>query len=219
MTQPHAMPIGFTYDGEPLYPAVPVPAGGAQPLAVTASGEAVWPAAPGLVPPGQPQPFGVLASGAFVWAVEQVRPAPPRSRRRLLVAVLVIGAIAAGGAGAVRLASEQEPVARLRSVPEQAVDQPPAAIPVAPVQEASAVDFTMPDLLGVNLQQAQDQVQQLGVFLSRSHDLRGTRSQVVDSGWRVCEQVPAAGKRVRGSAADWEGRIDFGVVRLSEQCP
>lgn len=221
MRHPNAMPIGFTYDGEPLYPAAPAPAGEAQPLAVMTTGEAVWPAPSGLVAPGQPQPFGVLASGAFVWAVEQPQVVTQRPRRRLLATVLAAVAVAAGGAGAVWLASDENPGPQQESGTREAVEPPPAPVPAdkPPAQETSAVDFTMPDLSGVDLQQAQDQVQELGVLFSRSHDLRGTRSQVVDSGWRVCDQVPAAGTRVRGSAADWEGRIDFGVVRLSEQCP
>lgn len=218
MTHPGAMPLGFTYEGEPLYPAAPVPVGEPQPLALTSAGEAVWAVAPGLVGPGQPQPFGVLASGAYVWALEQPQPVQRPARRRLLVPALAGLAVLAAGTGVVLAASGDEPVAD--RAPAQAADP----VPAAPAEEPAGgpvtpVDFTMPDLRGQDLQSAQDEVQELGVLLSRSHDLRGTRAQVVDSGWRVCAQTPAAGTRVRGSATDWEGRIDFGVVRLAEACP
>jgi hypothetical protein len=92
------------------------------------------------------------------------------------------------------------------------------AAPVAPAAEPT-VDFVMPNFTGVNLQDAQNKVQELGVFFSVSHDLRGSRNQVIDSNWQVCDQTPAAGKRIKGKAADYEGKIDFGVVKLTEACP
>lgn len=73
----------------------------------------------------------------------------------------------------------------------------------------------MPDLVGLDLQTAQDAVQEFGVFYSISHDLRGSRNQVLDSNWIVCDQVPAAGSRVTGEV---EGTIDFGVVKREEAC-
>lgn len=233
MMPPQSMPIGFTYDGEPLYPARPVPAGGPQPLAMLATGEPVWPVESDLVPPGQPQPFGVLSSGAFVWAVENRAvdpPAPWYRRRRVLAAaavtaVLGLGALATGVAGeddqrgaqqVSPQAAADEPVERTapQSEPEEPTVAEPDAAPAGPV-----VDFVMPDLKGTNLQVAQNDVQDLGVFFSVSHDLRGQRAQLLDSNWQVCTQTPAAGTRVRGRADEWEGKIDFGVVRVGETCP
>ena len=77
----------------------------------------------------------------------------------------------------------------------------------------------MPDFTGVRLQNAQNTVQGLGVYLSRSHDLLGSRKQVLDRNWQVCTQSVAAGTRVTGKASDLEGKIDFGVVKTSERCP
>jgi hypothetical protein len=77
----------------------------------------------------------------------------------------------------------------------------------------------MPDYVGTGLQDAQNDVQKHGIFFSRSHDLRGSRRQVLDRNWQVCEQQPAAGERVHGSRTSLEGSIDFGVVRTSETCP
>ncbi len=78
------------------------------------------------------------------------------------------------------------------------------------------VNFTMPSVVGMELQFAQDLMQDNGVFYSTSHDLQGSRNQVVDSNWVVCTQNPAAGTQVTGSA---EGVIDFGVVKRGEICP
>ncbi len=80
----------------------------------------------------------------------------------------------------------------------------------------SGVDFVMPDLVGLDLQSAQNAVQDLGAFYSVSHDLLGSRNQVIDSSWVVCDQNVAPGQRVTG---DVEGEIDFGVVKREERCP
>ena len=46
----------------------------------------------------------------------------------------------------------------------------------------------MPNAVGMDLQSAQNLVQDNGVFLSTSHDLLGSRQQMVDSNWIVCDQ-------------------------------
>ena len=83
----------------------------------------------------------------------------------------------------------------------------------------AVVTFDMPDLRGVDLQSAQDAIQELGVFFTTSTDLRGSRLQVLDSNWRVCSSQPAPGVSVSGVEGDLEGTIDFGVVRREETCP
>lgn len=80
------------------------------------------------------------------------------------------------------------------------------------------VDFVMPNLVGIDLQTAQDRVQTFGIFYSISHDLRGSRLQILDSNWIVCTQNPSAGTRVHGTRSEWEGKIDFGVVKRTESC-
>ena len=126
-------------------------------------------------------------------------------------------------------------VAELEQVPWAAAPPPEAPVSVAPAPEPTAVepveatvatpeaaptvDFAMPEFRGVNLQDAQDRVQELGVFFSVSHDMRGSRSQLLDSNWQVCDQTPVAGTRITGPTADWEGKIDFGVLKLTESCP
>lgn len=91
-----------------------------------------------------------------------------------------------------------------------------APAPVAAATTPAGVDFPMPDLTGQVLQDAQDAMQSLGVVFSTSHDALGTRMQVLDRDWKVCDQNVPAGQQVTGNV---EGQIDFGVVKLSETCP
>lgn len=86
-------------------------------------------------------------------------------------------------------------------------------------QEREEIDFVMPNFVGQGLQEAQNGVQKHGLFFSSSRDLRGSRRQVIDSNWQVCEQRPAAGQRVHGRRVALEGAIEFGVVKDSERCP
>lgn len=52
----------------------------------------------------------------------------------------------------------------------------------------------MPDVVGMNLQAAQDKIQTLGVFFSRSEDATGAgRAQVIDRNWVVVSQTPEPG--------------------------
>ncbi|MCZ2821059.1 hypothetical protein O2V63_12020 [Modestobacter sp. VKM Ac-2977] len=74
----------------------------------------------------------------------------------------------------------------------------------------------MPDMTGQVLQDAQDAMQTLGVMYSTSHDALGSRMQLLDRDWLVCDQNIPAGQQVTGEV---EGQIDFGVVKLSESCP
>ena len=78
--------------------------------------------------------------------------------------------------------------------------------------------WTMPNLVGKDLQGAQDTVQSLTdgeVWLSTSTDLTGQgRAQIVDRNWIVCSSTPAAGAAFTATTA-----IDFGVVRDTEVCP
>jgi hypothetical protein len=102
--------------------------------------------------------------------------------------------------------------------PTSEVAAPPPTTAAAPTTQAApvGVSFAMPNFVGMDLQSAQNLVQENGVFLSRSHDLLGSRNQLVDSNWIVCDQNIPAGQQVTGDA---EGLIDFGVVKREESCP
>lgn len=82
---------------------------------------------------------------------------------------------------------------------------------------ASGGSFAMPQEVGAVLQDAQDNIQRVSgdpIFVTHSHDLLGSRFQIFDSNWQVCTQNVPAGQTV--SAV---GHIDFGVVKIGEQCP
>ncbi len=78
-----------------------------------------------------------------------------------------------------------------------------------------AETFVMPPLVGANLQDAQDTLQALDSFLLTQIDATGMeRFQVLDSGWKVCGQRPAAGVEV-----PLEKMVELFVVKLRELCP
>ena len=83
---------------------------------------------------------------------------------------------------------------------------------------ALADPWTMPDLVGTDLQGAQDAIQSVSngeVFFSTSTDLTGQgRAQMSDRNWTVCSSTPPA-----GTAFTTTTEIDFGVVKDSESCP
>lgn len=91
------------------------------------------------------------------------------------------------------------------------------AMAVSPVASADP-SWTMPNLIGMDLQGAQDAIQSLTrgeVWFSSSTDLTGKgRAQISDRNWKVCSSTPAPGAKFTASTD-----VDFGVVRVSEECP
>jgi hypothetical protein len=91
---------------------------------------------------------------------------------------------------------------------------PPTVVPSVTQTPAS---WTMPNLVGMGLQDAQDAIQELtgfGIVITTSHDATGeNRMQVSDRNWKVCTQnIPP------GATITRETRIDFGAVKLEEDC-
>lgn len=90
--------------------------------------------------------------------------------------------------------------------------------PAPPGTSRPPTQWVMPDLLGSKLQDAQDRIQKLTgnpAFITLSHDATGqNRNQVLDSNWKVCSQNLAA-----GTTFDKNTKIDFGAVKLTENCP
>jgi hypothetical protein len=75
--------------------------------------------------------------------------------------------------------------------------------------------FTMPKLVGVNLQTAQDTLQSFGSYLLGQIDATGAhRSQLVDKDWKVCSQTPKPGTKIAIIAL-----VTLRSVKLSEKCP
>lgn len=190
-------------------------------------------------PQGQPyglpqgQPYYPAAEGQPIYQPPQGGGGPTPWYRKpwaiVVGALLAIGLIASAvddkeEAGSASEAAPSSTTAQSSSVAPPTSSQaaapattPPATTPppAAPAPPAG-VNFTMPDFVGMDLQSAQNLVQTHGVFLSRSHDLLGSRNQLLDSNWIVCDQNIPAGQQVSGDA---EGLIDFGVVQREEACP
>jgi beta-lactam-binding protein with PASTA domain len=71
---------------------------------------------------------------------------------------------------------------------------PLATTPVTAEVTPPATPAIMPNVVCMNLQDAQDTIQSAGVFFSRSADATGAgRRQLVDSNWIVVDQTPSAG--------------------------
>ena len=80
---------------------------------------------------------------------------------------------------------------------------------------AAAAPAIMPNVVCMNLQAAQDEIQNAGVFFSRSEDATGAgRSQILDRNWIVVAQTPAPGAQVT------EGQAVLSAVKIGEpnQC-
>ncbi|HEY5877794.1 MAG TPA: PASTA domain-containing protein [Nakamurella sp.] len=149
--------------------------------------------------------------------------------KRTLVAVAVLAAgfgLAACGSTATPQAAPAPAPVTVTQAPPPAVTVTAAAAPApAPVVEAPAaapapvtqaappaeVKVPMPDVVGMNLQAAQDLIQTQGVFFSRSEDATGAgRMQILDRDWVVVDQTPAAGELIG------EGDALLYVKKISE---
>ena len=88
---------------------------------------------------------------------------------------------------------------------------PETTMNLNPLGGNSPEDFLMPNVLCMNLQEAQDEIQDHGVFFSRSQDASGQdRFQMNDSNWIVVDQSPSAGTRIG------EGDAMLSVVKIGE---
>jgi hypothetical protein len=92
----------------------------------------------------------------------------------------------------------------------------PTSPTVPPTSSASS--WEMPDLVGENLQEAQNAIRTLtgnAIMITTSSDATGQgRQQMKVSNWKVCSQYAAAGETITRTS-----RIDFAVVKLDEDCP
>ena len=139
-----------------------------------------------------------------------------RGRGALLTVGAVLGLLTAGCADAPAPPPAPAPPSR----PSFTVPPPvtvTAASPTVVVATEGPRRWTMPNLVGKNLQEAQDAIQELTGFeipITTSHDASGAgREQLLDRNWKVCSQNIAAGAEISSSS-----RIDFGAVRTDERC-
>ncbi|MFI6812757.1 PASTA domain-containing protein [Nonomuraea sp. NPDC050328] len=150
---------------------------------------------------------------------------PPRRRSNLpLILGLAIGlpllllggcvaiVVAAGGDSRDRTSVAGQSSAPPPSAP--ATEEPEVVVTVTktarprktptpkPSAAAEAPQVVMPNVVGMNLQEAQDFLQEKGFFLIRDRDATGkSRFQMWDRNWVVTRQAPAAGRR--SSTAEW----------------
>jgi hypothetical protein len=164
-------------------------------------------------------------------------------RRTVIAALVALGVILTGCGGSATgstsetatavsesadAAASPSPTAPTPTQSEPAPTEPSATEPAESSESASPTEspspsptrekaerFKMPDLVGENLQDAQDELQSRGSFLMDQVDATGEdRWQLLDSNWYVCSQKPAAGKRVSLTAI-----VKLYVVKLEETCP
>ena len=79
----------------------------------------------------------------------------------------------------------------------------------------SATEIVMPDVVGMNLQEAQDLLQNMGSYFMDQEDASGEgRLQIDDSNWQVCKQDPKPGETL--SLVDV---VTLSSVKGNEDCP
>lgn len=125
----------------------------------------------------------------------------------VLVLIGVIGDISDGLESA---SPELKPSTAVTPVPTVPGASPPT--PAAPgATESTSTVAIMPNIVCMNLQAAQNIIQEAGVFYSRSEDATGKdRAQIVDRNWVVVAQSPAPGTPIG------EGDAVLSVVKYGE---
>lgn len=101
--------------------------------------------------------------------------------------------------------------------PTEETTEEPEVEPVADEAADTSADetFVMPNVVGMNLQEAQDELQSLGSYILSQDDATGQgRFQVLDSNWQVCSQDQAPGETF-----DLAELVNLTAVKLSETCP
>jgi len=101
--------------------------------------------------------------------------------------------------------------------PTDEATEEPEVEPVAEEEaDTSAEDtFVMPNVVGMNLQEAQDELQSRGSYILSQDDATGRgRFQMLDSNWQVCSQDQAPGETF-----DLAELVNLTAVKLSETCP
>jgi hypothetical protein len=138
-----------------------------------------------------------------------------RHARSAAAAVAVVAASLSACSTSAPAAPPATPTVAVPPPSPQTITYPPTVVPS--VVESAAAAWTMPNLVGSGLQDAQDAIQELtgyGIAITTSHDATGAhRMQIADRNWKVCTQnVPP------GATITPKTQIDFGAVMLDEKC-
>ncbi|WP_284749214.1 hypothetical protein [Amycolatopsis sp. RTGN1] len=154
---------------------------------------------------------------------------PPASPSAITRRAATVGAVTVAAAVALLVIAPASPP-RATAVSSPAPSTAPATLPATSAPATTppsatstpattpATGWTMPDLVGSDLQDAQDRIQVVTgnpVFRTTSHDGTGAgRHQVLDHDWQVCAQNVAPGATITLTS-----KIDFTVVKHGETCP
>ncbi|GII56114.1 hypothetical protein Pth03_45030 [Planotetraspora thailandica] len=111
----------------------------------------------------------------------------------LLVAVLAAALTGCGGNS-----GTAAPVVTVTATPPAPAVTVTEAVTETPTAEPAAAEKkTLPDMVGKNLQAAQDELQAAGFYVLNDKDATGqNRFQVLDRDWVVTKQTPAAGRKI-----------------------
>ena len=143
-----------------------------------------------------------------------------RNRQSLAALVVVTGMLVGCGGSAessddTTTTESTAPASKEATTTTEAPTTTTTAAPTtteAPTTTATVV--VMPNVVCMNLQDAQDRIQEAGLFYSDSFDATGQdRSQLVDSNWQVVSQDPAPGTPIG------EGDAMLGAVKYGESSP
>ena len=139
---------------------------------------------------------------------------------RLGAAIAVVGSLVfvAAACGSSSDSASESTVAPTTVAPTTAAPEitaaPTTAVPTTTAAPAPAATAIMPDVVCMNLQAAQNKIQENGVFFSDSFDATGEgRMQITDSNWIVVSQTPSAGSPIT------EGSANLGAVKEGEPNP
>ena len=128
----------------------------------------------------------------------------------LTLVIVMVGSLSSCGGGGSSAAVEATTTTTQKSTTTLApTTVAPTTVP--PTTQAPKAPSIMPNVVGMNLQAAQDLIQTTGVFFSKSVDCTGRdRMQILDRDWQVVSQTPAAG------AEFGENEAVLGVVKIGE---
>ncbi|MEU4534416.1 PASTA domain-containing protein [Streptosporangium sp. NPDC023825] len=116
----------------------------------------------------------------------------------LAVTIVAIAALTGCGAGADTAApvvTVTAPAPAEKS--PKPIEQDDKESAPAEEKEEAAEKKTLPDVVGMNLQEGQDTMQAAGFYVLNDKDATGqNRFQVSDRNWVVTKQTPAAGRKV-----------------------
>ncbi|WP_238071644.1 PASTA domain-containing protein [Rhodococcus zopfii] len=159
-----------------------------------------------------------LAGDPAAFAPPPPTPQSPKIRRGVVIAALIAAAFVIFGiisdiSDGLDPPSDDDATTTAPTTPPETSGPVPSTNSVAattnpPRPSAMAV---IPNVVCMNLQDAQDTIQAAGVFYSKSVDATGAgRAQVWDRNWIVVEQTPAAGVDID------EGDVILSVVKEDE---